>query len=262
MINTRSSFYYDYTVTAEPFNGNINIDEGSGEVTIVLPVGSYTLTSLAIEIRNALNTQGTLDYTVGTDRVNRTFTIAASANFSLLTNSGSTPGTAAWSLLGFDTAADLTGVATYTSSISTGQCYTPQFLLQSYVDDEDFQQANLATKNIAADGKTVETISFGTARFVKMDFKFITNRSDVADCINIRHNPTGLEDARAFLKYITRIRVFEFNLDANNPATFKTMIVESMPEFADGTGYRLRELINDNITDVYETGVMTMRVVD
>ena len=117
-------------------------------------------------------------------------------------------------------------------------------------------------KNVAADGVTVQTISFGLAKFIQFDIKFITNRKDVADCINIEHNPTGVEDIRTFLRDITLIKDFEFNPDRANPGTFKRVIVESMPNYPDGTGYKLKELFEQNIIDVYETGVITLRVID
>jgi len=262
MIFTRSSFYYGYDITAEPFNGRMEIDEGSGSITVDIPVGSYTFTTLAAAIQNALNTQATLEYTVTIDRTARFFTIAATANFDLLTNTAATIGQAPWDLLGFDTSSDLTGANTYTSISPSGKEYTPQFLLQSFVGDDDFQRLNLVSKNVASDGVTVETVAFGLAKFIQIDIKFITNRRDVADCVNIEHNPTGVEDARDFLQNITRIKEFEFNFDRQNPGTFRRCIVESMPDFQDGTGYRLRELFNQDLTDIYETGVITLRVIE
>ena len=58
------------------------------------------------------------------------------------------------------------------------------------------------------------------------------------------------------------IREFEFNPDRSNPGIFKRVIVESMPGNAEGTRYKLKELFNEGIIDVYDTGVITLRVID
>lgn len=261
MIDSYSSFYYGYKIKAQPFNGFLNIDEGSGEISVEIPVGSYTLTTLVDALRNALLTQATLDYVVGVDRATRKITISATSNFDLLTNTGSQVGSSAWSLLGFSTASDKTGTNTYTSDNSSGKRYLPQFPLQSYVPSEDFQAANQASKNVAANGTTVEVIRFGLAKFIEMDIKFITSSLDIADGIYIKKNPRGLEDAREFFQDITELSEFEFMPDRNQPGEFRRCIVESMPDFQDGTGYKLKELFNDNLRDVYETGVIKLRVI-
>lgn len=262
MINTFSSFYYDTQINAQPYNGYMNIDEGSGEITVQIPVSSYTLTTLVVAIRTALAAQATLDYTVSLDRTTRQLTISAPTAFDLLTDTGTNADSGIWGLIGFSTAADLTGQTSYTGSGAIGKVYTPQFKLQSYVDPEDFQARNQAKKNIAANGTTVEVISFGTAKFVEMDIKFITSRMDIPDCINILPNPNGHEDAIDFFKNITRLNPFEFNKDVNNPGTFFRVILESISEFSDGTGYRLRELNNQGIPDVYESGIIRLRVIE
>lgn len=262
MIDSYSSFYYGYQITAQPYNGYMNIDEGGGEITIEVPVGSYTLQTLAEAIRNALLTQGTLEYSVSVDRSTRKITISATASFDLLTNSGSNLGSAIWDLIGFDTTADKTGGSSYESDLPSGDAYYPQFPLQSYVSDEDLQAYNQSTKNVASNGTTVEAINFGIARFVEMDIKFITSRLDIADGVLIKKNSAGLEDARRFLKNITKLNEFEFMPDKDIPGDYKRCIVERMPEFEQGTGYRLRELFNENLRDIYETGIIRLRVIE
>lgn len=262
MIDSYSAFYYGYQVTAEPYNGYINIDEGSGELAIEVPVGSYTLTTLVDAIRDALLSQATLDYTVSVDRLSRRITISASTNFDLLTNTGTNVGSSIWSLLGFDTTADRTGTNSYTGERFSGIAYYPQFYLQSYVGDDDFQGRNEASKNVASDGTTIEVINYGLAKFIEFDIKFITSRLDIADGNVIKKNSTGLEEARQFLQYATSLNEFEFIPDLNTPGSFKRCIVESTPDFPDGTGYKLKELFNQNLRDIYETGIIRLRVIE
>ena len=262
MLDTRSKFYYGYAITGTPFNGSLNLNEGSGEILIEIPVGTYTLDTLVVALRNALLTQGTLDYSVSVDRSTRRITISATSNFDLLTNSGTQVGTSAWALLGFDTTADKTGMMTYTGESASGDEYRPQFFLQSYVDPEDFQSKQQSSKNVASNGTTVEVVNFGIGKFIEMDIKFITSRTDISDGVNILHNPSGLEDARRFFQDITELNEFEFIPDEANAGTFFRVILESTPDFNNGTGYKLKELFNQNLRDVYESGVIKLRVIE
>lgn len=261
-LENRSKFYYGYRIQAQPQNGFLNIDEGGGEITLEIPVGSYTLTTLVDELRTTLLSQGTLDYTVSVNRDTRKITISASTPFDLLTNTGANSATSAWSLLGFDTSADKTGQTTYTSDFPSGKEYRPQFYLQSYVDPNDNQEKQQSTKNVATNGTTIEVINFGIARFIEFDIKFITSRLDIADGTVILKNPTGLEDARDFFQDLTFLSEFEFIPDVSDTGTFFRCILESTPGFSDGTGYKLRELFNQNLKDVYESGVIRARVIE
>lgn len=262
MLQNHSTFYYGFKVTAQPYNGYMNIDEGSGELQIEIPVGTYTFTTLADAIRNALLTQGTLDYTVTINRDNRLITISAPTNFDLLTNTGVNSGTAIWDLIGFDTTSDLTGSNSYTSYKYAGFEYMPQFRLQEYTGPEDFQAANQASKNVAANGTTVEVVRFGLAKFIEFNIRYITSRTDFSDGYAHRHDPLGLENARAFLQSITELSEFEFMPDYKDTSNYYRCIVESMPDFPDGTGYRLQERFADNLIEVYDTGRIKLRVID
>ena len=261
MIYTESSFYYGFKVNAQPYNGYLNIDEGAGEIAVAIPVGSYTLNTLTDAIRNALLSQATLDYTVTVDRSTRSITISATSNFDLLVNTGSNAGTGIWQLIGFNIGSDKTGANTYSSDYEAGSVYKPQFRLQSYVPPEIFQGRNQASKNVASNGTTVEVVNFGIARFIEFDIKYITSNNDLADFFVVRKNARGLEDAIEFLQYVTELNEFEFIPDRSNPGDFYRVIVESMPNYPDGTGYKLKELFNDNVPDIYETGIMKLRVI-
>lgn len=262
MIDTRSKFYYGFAINANPYNGNMNIDEGIGEVTFSIAVGSYTLSTLVNALRTTLLAQGTLNYEVFVDRQTRRITISADQNFDLLTNTGQNRASSVWELIGFDTTQDLTGASSYTSSGPAGREYVPQFFLQSYVSKEDFQAKQQSRKNVASNGTTVEVISFGIAKFIEFDIKFITSRVDISDGVNILHNPNGLEDARDFFQDITGLSEFEFMPNSDQAGDFSRCILESMPGFADGTGYKLKELFSSNLRDIYETGIIKLRVVE
>lgn len=255
MIYTWSKFNYGHTITNE--NKYIPFDEGSGELTGTLEVGNYSLGEFAQAVQDALNAEGDLSYTVTLNRGNNSLTIAADDTFSLLILTGSTTATA-YELMGFSLSADKTGADTYTSNAS-GDEYYPQFWLQSYVAPENFVSSVEATINKSADGR-VEVVRFGLEQKIEMDLKFITNLT--MDGQVIRNNASGLQDARDFMGYITQKKKFEFVPDLANPETYYKVILESTPDSSNGTGFKLRELFGQNLPDIYETGVITLRVVE
>ena len=102
---THSKFYYGYEVT--PAALYLDFDEGGGELTATLEIGSYTLTEFVAEVARALNEAGANTYTVTVDRATRIITIAADSSTDLLVEAGSHLGTTAWGLLGFTTNASI-----------------------------------------------------------------------------------------------------------------------------------------------------------
>lgn len=255
MIDSFSQFYYGTNVDRN--SRFLNFDEGSGELSAEIPVTSYTLSELATAVQSALNSAGVDTYTVTVDRASRTFTISSDGTFSLLVSSGSQVGQSIFSLIGF-TGADRATAASHTGDSSSGSVYKPQFKLQSYVDKDIFQQGVSTVVNKTTEG-AVETVTFGTERFYEMDIKFITDLP--MDGKVIRNNPQGLADAIAFMQDISEKNRFEFMPDENDADTFSKVILESAPGFSQGTGFKLRELFNQNLRDIYETGILKMRVV-
>lgn len=255
MIQTFSKFYYGHQVTT--LNLNIPFDEGGPELTAQVQTGSYTLSEFIVVVQDALNVAGANTYVVSVDRDTRLITISADGTFSLLVATGATIDSGLFGLLGF-TGADRTGSTSYTGDTESGSVYRPQFKLQSYIDRTNFQEAQDASVNVSATG-AVEVISFGINEFYEMDIKFITNLP--MDGKVIRNNPNGLENAVSFLQDITLKNRFEFMPDEDDSDEFSKVILESTPGSNDGTGYRLKELFTKNIPDVYETGIMKLRVV-
>lgn len=255
MIYSWSKFNYNQTVTA--LNNHICIDEGDGELIAEIEIGNYTLSEFVDAVADALNGVGTLTYTVTVERGGNVITISASGNFSILISSG-TSTSSAYALMGFNQIVDLSGDDEYMGNGACGSEYYPQFLLQSYVAPEDWVESSDSTVNESADGR-VEMIRFGVERKIEMDIKFIT--SLVMDGAIIKNNSTGLQDARDFFGYISQKKRFEFVPDVLYPDTFYKVILEAMPGSKNGTGFKLKELFAQNLPDIYETGVLTLRVV-
>ena len=255
-LSTFSTFYYGHTVTVE--NPSIDFDEGGGELTATIAVGSYTATDYATAAQTAMNAVGGFTYTVTFDRATRFMTIATSGgNFTLLASTGSNVATGAWTLLGF-ASSDLSGAMTYTGDAVSGSVYEPQFKLQDHISTEDWRSASSATVNKTASGR-VEVVKFGNEEFLQANIKYATNITQVGSVI--QNNGTGLDDLRTFMQYLIEKRPIEFMPDIDTPATFEEVILESSAGFKDGTGYKLKELYGQGLAGYFETGPLVFRVI-
>lgn len=256
LINARSVFYYIESVTNENFY--LDFDEGSGELSAEVNSGHYTQTELAEVIAEAMNSVGTQAYTVTFNRTDRSYTISAPGNFSLLITTGTHAGVDVFSLIGFS-GADLAGGDTYTG-LTSGIEYKPQFKLQEYVDQDDLQKAVQASVNKSASG-IIETVTFGIEKFFEFNIQFITNIDQGAGSV-VETNLNGLLDARLFMRFIVSKRNIEFMPERSDRGVFYTISLESTEESGDGVGYRLKELYTKNLPFYFETGKLVFRLVE
>ncbi len=256
-IDTRSQFFYGYTIDSD--NYQLDFKEGGGsQLTAELNFGDYTLTTLLTEVKRALETAGALTFTVSVNRSTRKVTIAASGTFSLLTTSG-THGSNVFSLLGFS-GADKTGTNTYTADGTSGSAYVPQFKLQSYIPPGNYTKRRNVTVNEAANG-LVECVSFGDQDMIAMDIRF-SNNIVQPSAGPITSNTSGLADLNLFMRFLITKAALEFMPDLNSPNTFHTVILESTLEDSKGTGYKLKERTDLGIPGYYDTDLLTFRVIE
>lgn len=262
MITTLSQFYFGHSISNGSGGslGNFTIDfiepdDGNVEITASLNPGDYTLMEFIAEVERALNESGELTYTVSVDRETRLISISADGNFDLLTNSGSTQGTAVWDLLGFETAADYTGDDNYTADNPSGSVYRPQAVVQDYMGRDDNLEKQDASVNISASGQ-VQTVIYGDARFFEMNIKPITNLTGL-HCNSFEEDSQAVLKARTFLSYAIQKSKMEFMPDRDDPDTFYNVLLESTKSDRDGVGFRLEPLIKD----YYETGLLKFREV-
>ena len=228
----------------------------------VVDVGTFTLSSMVVAGQIALESAAVSRvFTVSVDRVTRLVTIAADGVFDLLIDTGATKDSSILSIWGFTGAVDLTGSASYTGDSPMGLEYKPQFKLQGFVDKEDWIESSEASINVATDG-SVEVVRFGEVKFYEMDIKFITSLEGIADGFLIKGNPTGHEDAIVFMKDITQRKPFEFMKDIDDKTTFDKVQLDKIPNSKNATGFKLKELFDQNLRDVFETGLLKLRVIE
>ena len=255
MLNTRSSFIYGYTIGSASFS--IDLNEGAGELQANIGIGSYTFQELANELSRALNLVGGQEYTITINRTTRTFTIAAPGNFTLLVTTGTRAGSSAYGVLGFTS--NKTGSNSYTSDVSTGTEFRPQFLLQDYVDFEDNQSAQAASVSVTA-GNLVQVVSFGTEKIAELNIKYQTNQLGSSNFIEA--DASGVENLRAFMVFATQKNRMEFFKDRDDKSTPIKVVLESTPTNSNGVGFKLREVSSIGIgSGWFETGLLKLRQV-
>lgn len=253
-LQTFSAFYYGHEVTSE--NNLIDFNEGGPDFIAEIDVGTYTLTQYAQAVQNALNDAGSNIYVVTLDRSTRTLTVSADNNFELLVATGVSTGTSAFPMMGFS-GADRTGTDTYEGNLASGSAYYPQFILQDHIPQANFKRTVQAAVNESASGD-VEIVRFGSVRFTQFNIMFITDLP--MDDLVIKNNPTGVDDANAFMNYITKIAPIEFMPDISDLDTFEILKLESTPESKDGIDYTLKEEVQQKIPRVFRTGILVFRV--
>lgn len=254
-LKTLSSFYYGQEIdNTQHF---ISIDEGAGELAVNLTPSGYSFTELAAELSRALNEAGLNTYGVSVDRVTRKYTITSSAPFDILAGTGAYFGSLAYTAIGFNFT-DKTGLSTYTSDNSTGFVWLPQLPLFNYVPSRLREGSLQATQDESGNGN-VEVINFGTINYMEFDARFITNRRDKPDLIEL--DTSAVENAMQFLSYIRKKNRIEFMEDRNNPGVFEKMILQKTAASGTGLEVRLDEMTSNNLQDYYETKTLTFRKV-
>lgn len=252
-IFNKSVFYYGIKI--ESGNFNLDFSEGAGELTAFLRLGFYTLTSLAIEVARALSEAGGQDYEVTVNRSDRTYTISADSNFSILTGSGSHQGIMAWDITGFE-GPDKTGTNSYLGSLSVGKEFLPTAPLQSFTPPEHYKDISDAVIN--DNGSEVEVFTVGgEKRFAEFSIGLITN-NEVNNSL-MTNNQNAVSEILDFLDYITDRGPYELMRDVDDRDTFEQFLLESTISNRKGVGFKLIEMLSKKMVGYYETGILKSR---
>lgn len=253
-LSTHSKWYFGHTV--DDTNLYLDFDEGGGELTATLDVGSYSLEEFADEIAASMTAAGGQTYSVAVNRTTRVLTISAAGAFTLLIATGSHLGTSAFTLAGF-TGSDTGSATSHAGNAGSGSEYVTQFICQDHVSSDDRQNANDGTVLVSASGR-VQVVRFGTKKFIELNLKYITDRT--TDGTIIRNDASGVSKLRTFMQYLVTKGHCEFMPDEDTPSTYQTVLLESTEESKDGIGYRLKE--NKPLAGFFETGKLVFRVVE
>jgi hypothetical protein len=252
-LKTYSKFYYGIEIV----DGQNVIDfyDGVSNKSAIINVGGYSLQGLATEVATQMNkvTQNN-GFTVIVNRNNRYFTIKTvdNTNFSLLFLTGTNNILSPYAVLGFPKL-DFTGSFQYTSTASIGKVYSPQFLLQNYVDADLTSSPVEAVVNRSTSGNKYEVVRFGTNKIYRFELAYTTN-VELIQANYIRNNPTGIEDLVDFMEFCTRKFPLEFMKDEADSSQYDTVVLESTPQSQDGVSYEISPDYGQNLPEFYTLG--------
>lgn len=258
MLNTRSSFYFGHLVDATNFTIDFSENSGADVYSANLNLGTYSLTDFVTEVERAMNAEGGQEYTVTLTRSTRIITISAPSNFELLTSSGLTLGTSAFSLIGFS-GADKTGFNSYDGNSPSGDEYRPQFYLQNYVDFDDIQEASSSSVSTSAQG-VVQVASFGNNKFMECNITNITDLEKVKGNW-IENDINAVQNFRNFMLYATKKGEMEFLPNRDDSSSFTKCILESTRMSRNGTGFTIYELYGKGLPNFFESKKLKFREV-
>ncbi len=253
-LMTKCKFYFGIEITQD--NNLLDFDEGSGEITITIPVGIYSPKQISDKIASLLTAAGIQTYSCVFNRTTRKLTISSVANFDILISTGTNTATTLYSNLGFTGGVDLTGASSYIAPSTTGYEYVPQFYLLDYVPLEHNVKSVQASINETGSGN-IEVIKFGTKRYMECSIELITNNKFLGDAIWTA-NPTGVDDTLLFLNYATQKSYIEFMPDQTDVASYSTLLLESTESDSMGVGFKLYEMLEYG-AGYFKTGKLVFR---
>lgn len=250
-IKTYSTFIYGHTIT--DLNKYIDFNEGAGEISATISIGSYTLNDFTVAVAAAMNKAGTQEYTVLLDRATRLITISSLSNFDLLPVTGTNSGLSAYTLLGYSI--DVTTSISHEADSQSGTRYDPQNILQKFVDFNDNIKTTNSVSRQTATGR-VEVVSYGTVSFMECSIMPIT---DISPQLSIKSNSNAVSEFRAFMNYCITKAPIEFVADIDTPSTFVECLLDSTKESKDGVDFKIKELFGRKLFGYYESGTLTFR---
>ena len=206
-----------------------------------------------------MNAASLVDFIVTVNRSTRKIVITSTVVFSLLSNTGPTAGANAYTVLGFSTAVDKTGLMSYQGDFSIGFVYNTQFFLQGYKDPSTNRKAIDGVVNRSASGVT-EVIKFGNERFMECDVNFITDLIQQQGSI-VRTNESGVASFISLMEWLTDKAPVEFMFNENKPDLFQEFELESTPQSSNGLDYDLTELYDRGLSDYFNSGRLKFKLI-
>ncbi len=250
-LRNQSLFLYNLQVTVNNQSIDfLNVALGTN-ISALVPIGFYSLASLATAIASAMNTADiTNTYTVTVTRTTSSgtqnrVTIATSGAFlSLDFASGPLNGTSIAPLIGFS--GDQTGATTYTGTATAGTALLTTLAAYNYLGPYFYNQVQ-GTVNISAAG-VKEAIVFQIQQFIQTQYKYEAEAGVISNW-----NP--------FWTWAIQQRPFDFTPDyKTDPTTFYSVTLEKTGQDSKGIGFKMTEMI-PKFPFLYDTGLFEMRVI-
>lgn len=249
-LSSRSLINYGIQVTSLNQNLDFVSVMAGSTLTATLPLGFYSVTSLAQAVVFALQAADSDNsYTCTVTRnilggVQNRMTIATTGTFlSLLFASGPNVNTTCASLLGF-LPIDYTGQLFYTNSASIGTVLIPEF--PAYTYSSPTQQAKVfGSVNVSASGLK-ESVVFAIQKFIDLEFKY--------------EDESQLPDWLLFFTWSIQQRPFDFTPQVIEPDVYYQVTLEKTSYDSKGLGFKMKEML-PQFPNIYTTGPLNFRVI-
>lgn len=248
-LSARSLFLYGFQLTANNNSFTFRAIVAEPLRTCTIPIGYYSLTSLASEISNQLQlSDPARQYTVTVNRnvaggLQNRVTIASNGTFFEMYFSTSTVSQAFATLVGFP-AVDQTGFTTYTGTSSAGTAFSPAMVGYTFLSPSYMQkiQGNL---NISAAGDK-EAIVYQIMQFWQIRFKYIPSVEWESGWVPL-------------MTWAIQQRLLEFTPQVTSPNTFYEGTLEGTSAESNGLGFTTNEMLPE-FPNLYDTNLMKFRV--
>lgn len=249
-LRAKSMFLYGLEVRPDNQNLPFRATSGGPQLNAVLPLGYYSLTSMAAQIKSSLHLADPAHtYTVTVDRnvmsgTENRITIATSGTYlDLLFATGTLASTSCRDLIGFGIF-DYTGNTTYTNGNTSGVALTTDWFGNNYQPPEVYVK-NFGTVNVATNGEK-ESITWTVQRFIGVEFKF-------------EPQPKVLTDWAALISWMIQQKPFDFTPEITSPNAVYQVTLEKSSEDGKGLGFNMKEMV-PQFPFMYSTGPLTLRV--
>lgn len=216
----------------------------------VLKFGYYSLTSLMIEIKRAMESVDPAHtYTIQADRTynsgteNR-ITISTNSTFlEILFSTGVHAGISARYLIGFGNA-NYTGLTSYTGVSSAGTALIPDYVGYNYLGPEMMRNV-FGALNITASGEK-EAIVWSVQQFLQVEFKYEPEAKVITEW-------------RDFMTWAIQQKPFEFTPRISVPTIVYNVTLETTSADGKALGYKIEEMLPE-FPFFYRTGMLKMRL--
>jgi len=248
-LRAKSLFLYGLEIT--PNNQNIPFRAvlAGPELNGVLQVGFYSLTSLALAIKAAMQAADPAHiYTVSVNRnvaggTENRITISTSGTFlSLLFLTGTLAASSVRDLIAFGSS-DFTGATSYTNAATSGIPLITEWFGKNYQPPEVFMK-NFGTVNVSTNGEK-EAITWTVQRFIGVEFEY-------------EPESKALTEWNDLISWMIQQKPFDFTPEITSPTIVHEVTLESSSDDGKGLGFNMKEQV-PKYPFMYTTGAMKFR---
>lgn len=248
-LKAKSLFLYGYEITALNRSLDFKAVSGGPVLLATLDLGFYSLSSLLLEIKRAMETVDLVNkYTVTASRtvnggLENRVTIATNGSYlDLLFATGPRVISSVAPLIGF-AATDRTGSLSYIGTLSSGTALVPDYVGYNYLGPE-FNRSVFGALNISARGDK-EAIVWNVQKFIQVEFKYEPEAKVISEWTD-------------FLTWAIEQKPFEFTPEISTGYVFYEVTLETTQADGKGLGYMMTEMLPE-FPFYYRTGALKFR---